>query len=385
MVRLRLRYNHRDVVLPFAKAEGLASQAAYNVLFKYLDTVLGPQDAREPYRLREVIRDIGYNLLFTGPRRAVRNFKSYKLYGYEFMDMVTLNGPIRLKEQQKVMNSGGWLCLTDIVPVLFCVGMGDVITPINVSAMNGCRWDRVPKKSYYLCATIETLRMLSARAGSSLNGSQIYLMQDRRWHCPSLLFGDCSCKSQRWRRCNRLQKMIKVEGLLAMAQSLIRPPKISNETGAVIFGSKLPNDKESEEIEQYDNGNHPNGEEDREVIDTESQGNPSSGNQESEGLETVSDNNNYHYDNDYDHNNDNNAGQDDNGNNGRHIAYAFFSSSSSSESRSFSPADTIVAMGRPDQRDSPRLVANTRSSNLRRVPGFINLKQTTDLLGDYMP
>ena len=239
MIHLRVKRDDQEVAIPYAEASWDGGRAAYETIMGSRELPIGPQDPKRAYELQDVVEDVWIALSNLPSKPASRPF--YKpslkttLFGYEFMDVALRGPPIRLK-RAAVANAGGWTRLTrEIEIVLFCKGLGDLITPKHTESMACPFWRTVPKYKGYLCATVHCLRLLSERAGA--DGASHVLIPNGKWHCPDLLFEDCDCENAA--NCDRLQQL---KSLHSRRQT---PPKSLTHSGAAIFGKKSKGSAES--------------------------------------------------------------------------------------------------------------------------------------------
>ena len=163
---------------------------------------------------------------------------SSKLYGWEYMDVVTEE---QLLRRRQLEFHGNWQVFTEDVLVLFGRGFRHVIQP--AAGVIICKhWNPIPPKQQFLTATVDSLKLLSRRHGGHLDYlSSPRLTNTAYWNfCTSQLFRDCEdcCGSGLLdtKRCSK------------RAQYLERMPskrlghQIPPSEGAVVFGydSKLP-------------------------------------------------------------------------------------------------------------------------------------------------
>lgn len=227
----------QGVTLPYAKAGWDGSEEARKALRKYRFLELGPQDSKKPYRLQELATNLIYAIQNTYPQCSSRLFQKQNLFGYEFMDIVTMEPPFRLKKSSLSMPNGGWEdFVRDVQVVLFCCGIGDALVPDQDVAHPCVSWQTVPKHMNYLGATVKGLKHLAARTGHK--ESCQYLLEGYVWRCPSNSF-DYACNAltdHSQCSCEPLQKLEKVSKWRIMLTESISPAEIIVDEGAVIFG-----------------------------------------------------------------------------------------------------------------------------------------------------
>lgn len=154
---------------------------------------------------------------------------SSKLYGWDYMDLVT--GRQSYKKQLDF--NGNWMDLTEDVLVFFGGEFGNVIIPapgISICA----EWNPIPPNKMYLTATIDCLQKLSRVRGGHHSHLTSRLTTKSYWnHRASSLFTDCTdcCSSYS----TQLVKCPKVPQTLDSSAGQGLPPPSK---GAIVFGKQ---------------------------------------------------------------------------------------------------------------------------------------------------
>ena len=236
MAHLRVMMDGHNTYLPYVESSWDGASAAYNAIISNRQITIGPQDFRYPYLLSDLLEQLWVNLQQVKVEQPGRKRWSWKnsLRGCELMDIVNGVPPFRLKKTY-VHDNGGWIkLLREIEVVLFCNGVGDVIIPKDPHT-DTCRlWPSVPAGQDFLCVTIDFLKKLSDRAGSSRACES--LAHGCFWHSPAPLFGSYSCRD--YDSCKPLQRVIKDTILDMFGMDKIQSPNNIVAEGAIIFGGK---------------------------------------------------------------------------------------------------------------------------------------------------
>ena len=239
MTHLRVMMDGHNIYLSYVKSSWDGASAAYNAIISNRQIIIGPQDFRYPYLLSDLLEQLWVNLQQVKMKQSSRKRWSRKnsLRGCELMNIVNDVPSFRLKRTY-VHDNDGWIkLLREIEVVLFCNDIDDVIISKD-SHTDTCRlWPSVPAGQDFLCVTIDCLKRLSDRAGSSRAYES--LAHDCFWHSPAPLFDSCSCRD--YDSCKLLQRVVKDTTLDMFGMNKIQSLNNIVAEGAIIFGGKAKN------------------------------------------------------------------------------------------------------------------------------------------------
>ncbi|KAI3319500.1 hypothetical protein HD806DRAFT_525486 [Xylariaceae sp. AK1471] len=207
------------------------------------------------FRFRQLILGLNINLLTTV--KAIQKSSSGKLYGFEFMDVVSSPGRGTCMKSFHISSPGrNWLDLVNVVDaVVVCSNIGAVITAIPsnsgtapVSLRNNPICNGLPEGLDYLAATVPCLNRLVGRQGSKLtpNSGSERIMASKQcfWNIKGDPFKPCShdpnSPDSCWMRPDLTQKLVAVSYFGDMIRgSKITQPAMSRipDTGAVAFAT----------------------------------------------------------------------------------------------------------------------------------------------------
>ncbi|CAK7237858.1 hypothetical protein SEUCBS140593_010166 [Sporothrix eucalyptigena] len=221
--------------------------------------VCGQRD--DEFHLRTLMIGLSHNLL--AAVRDVKQSKSGKLFGFEFMDIVTEPARGGIMRSVKVTSGHAWLELANAADaVVFCANLGEAIKPKEDTERrrnNTC--NSLPSARDFLAAHISCLLHIAIQAGVSQAAPvgagldefvQKMLLADpgvQLHHAYSLNlvgdpFGVCNHQpddpNSCWSRRNVIQSLVQggfrgVVSAIGVSPRPLPPPTLSN-TGAVVFG-----------------------------------------------------------------------------------------------------------------------------------------------------
>lgn len=215
----------------------------------------------DAFHLRTLMIGLSHNLL--AAVRDVRQSRSGRLFGFEFMDIVTEPARGGTMRSVKVTSGHAWLELANAVDaVVFCANLGEAIRPKeDAERRRNKTCNSLPSARDFLAAHISCLLHIAVQVGVSQAAPagvglhelvQIMLLEDRgvqlhHAHSLNLVgdpFGVCNHQpddpSSCWSRRDMIQSLVRggFRGVLSTISAPPRslpPPTLSN-AGAVVFG-----------------------------------------------------------------------------------------------------------------------------------------------------
>ena len=202
---------------------------------------------RDAFRFRHLMLGLNTNLL-----RAIaliQDSTRKKLYGFEFMDIITQPGRGScMKELKTDLAAKDWFDIANVVDaVVVCANLGDAITAADRASTQSKQCNKVPCGSDYLTATICCLKRLIERRGGVLDGDvKAHLLQiseNSFWDLAKDPFLGCQhdvSSGACWQRTDIFQHLIsrwdqmKRTFVKQLPTSIVIPIPVS---GAVVFGT----------------------------------------------------------------------------------------------------------------------------------------------------
>jgi hypothetical protein len=185
--------------------------------------------------LRDLIMGFSVNM----SKAALHSPKGSKIYGYEFLDIVTESPDSQLKKAKLEKQGLGWISLLNEIKCLFCSNLGDVIIGKRSNlALSPCN---ILIEGYDLMAvSVHSIKTLSEKYGGKTHGSICRLSQTHFWNLAGSPFRSCqhthndgSC----WNRPELLGEILQ--------EIKNQPPEHPNPqngasftTGALVFGGQ---------------------------------------------------------------------------------------------------------------------------------------------------
>ncbi|OAP65508.1 hypothetical protein AYL99_01480 [Fonsecaea erecta] len=209
------------------------------------------EDPAEPFLFRQLLLGLNINLLATVS--AVQQSSGKKLYGFEFLDVVTSPGRGSCMKKLELDAAGkAWLDIVNVVDaVVVCSDLGEAITPAEGSGRESPSCNAVPKNRDYLAATLPCLTRLIERKGGRLtpqDGFQGFkISEDSYWLLCGNPFEPCihgtSGSSSCWKRYDIIQRLepAKLFKLLPLPRRTPSAAPVSDIplSGAVVFGKRV--------------------------------------------------------------------------------------------------------------------------------------------------
>jgi hypothetical protein len=204
-------------------------------------------DGKDAFLFRQLMIGLNANLLRTVA--LVQDSTGKKLYGFEFMDVITQPGRGScMKELKLELASKHWIDITNVVDVVIvCADLGDAITAANRAGTQSEHCNRIPRGFDYLAATICCLKRLVERRGGSLDGdvkAQLFQISEKSfWDLAKDPFSACNHKLNSescWKRPDIFQRLIpRWERRLRMLVNQVPTSTAISipVSGAVVFGA----------------------------------------------------------------------------------------------------------------------------------------------------
>lgn len=210
--------------------------------------ILGNGD--DAFLFRQLMLGLNTNLLKTVD--LVKPSGGRKLYGFEFMDIITQPGRGScMKKLDTAVASKAWIGIANAVDaVIVCAGLGDAITAADEARTRNKNCGKVPPAHDYLAATISCLGRLIERKGGALfgkvEGQRLQISDKCFWDLfwdPFSICNHCSFPGECWTSADIFQN------LTSWPMTLINRRKTSGKTqplstaipiptsGAVVFGT----------------------------------------------------------------------------------------------------------------------------------------------------
>jgi hypothetical protein len=187
-----------------------------------------------------------------------------KLYGFEFMDIITQPGRGScMKELKTNLPAKDWFGIANVVDaVVVCANLGDAITAVDRASTQSKQCNKVPCGSDYLTATICCLKRLVERRGGALDGDvKAHLLQiseNSFWDLRKDPFLECQhdvSSGACWQRADIFQHLIsrwdrtKRNFIKQLPAPIVIPIPVS---GAVVFGTTSIRDQPQTRQQQSD-------------------------------------------------------------------------------------------------------------------------------------
>jgi len=211
------------------------------------------RDGRDVFLFRHLMLGLNTNLL-----RAIaliQDSTCKKLYGFEFMDIITQPGRGScMKELKTDLAAKDWFDIANVVDaVVVCANLGDAITAANGASTQSKQCNKIPCGSDYLAATICCLKRLIERRGGVLNGDiktqLLQISENSFWDLAKDPFSACHydvSSGACWQKADMFQHLIsrwdrrKRIFVKQPPTSIVIPIPIS---GAVVFGTTSVRDQ----------------------------------------------------------------------------------------------------------------------------------------------
>lgn len=208
------------------------------------------------FRFRQLILGLNTNLLRTVD--LVKPSGSRKLYGFEFMDIISQPGRGSCMKELNIGLAGkSWLEFANTVDaVVVCASLGDAITAADEARLRNKQCAEVPHDFDYLAATISCLKRLLERRGGALDsavGAQpLQISDDSFWELLKSPFGPCNhnnCPGACWENADIYQHLISQPVKLHNLRRKLNKPRPASSAlqipvlGAVVFGTPPRNKK----------------------------------------------------------------------------------------------------------------------------------------------
>ncbi|KAF2246401.1 hypothetical protein BU26DRAFT_44873 [Trematosphaeria pertusa] len=200
----------------------------------------------DKFLFRELMLGLNTNLLKTVA--SIRKSSGKKLYGFEFMDVVTEPGRGTCMKKLEVLSQGkNWLEIVNAVDaVVVCSELGEAITAVEGSGRKSTNCSKIPMDLDYLAATLPCLAQLAGREGGELStGSQhVKIAENTLWELRGDPFGVCQHNNANdtcWKRSDLVQRLVPeryfgfMGPVLAPKHSPLKQIPVS---GAVVFGKR---------------------------------------------------------------------------------------------------------------------------------------------------
>jgi hypothetical protein len=219
-------------------------------------------DGRDAFRFRHLMLGLNTNLL--GAIALIQDSTRKKLYGFEFMDIITQPGRGScMKELKTDLAAKDWFDIANVVDaVVVCANLGDAITVADRATTQSKQCNKVPCGSDYLTATICCLKRLIERKGGVLDGDvKAHLLQiseNSFWDFAKNPFLACQhdvSSGACWKRADIFQRLIsrwdwrKRTFVKQLPTSIVIPIPVS---GAVVFGTTSIRDQPQTRQQQSD-------------------------------------------------------------------------------------------------------------------------------------
>jgi hypothetical protein len=180
--------------IPYAEPACDGGEASARVL-RGLGDVAIAGEGKDAYSLRRLF--IGLNLNLMESKLRAEQPKGHKIYGYEFMDVVTEPLGGGFMKRVEIEDPGiSWAdILTVVDAVVVCAGLGEAITPNNDMKRTGTNCKSLPAGRDYLATTLSCLNILAARKGydlTTLQNRPIKITDRSAWKLSETAFKECS-------------------------------------------------------------------------------------------------------------------------------------------------------------------------------------------------
>ncbi|KIY03252.1 uncharacterized protein Z520_01719 [Fonsecaea multimorphosa CBS 102226] len=209
------------------------------------------EDPANPFLFRQLLLGLNINLLTTVS--AVQQSSGTKLYGFEFLDVVTSPGRGSCMKKLELESAGkAWLDIVNVVDaVVVCSELGEAITPVEDSGRSSPSCNVVPKDRDYLAATLPCLSRLIERKGGRLTPQDglhgVKISEDSYWHLCGNPFRPClhgtRSSSSCWKGFDIIQRLesAKLFKLFPVSPRIPSAPPVRNipPFGAVVFGKRV--------------------------------------------------------------------------------------------------------------------------------------------------
>jgi hypothetical protein len=202
---------------------------------------------------------LGLNINLLDAAALVQKSNGRKLYGFEFMDIVTQPGRGSCMKKLKVDLPGKtWIGLVNVVDaVVVCAGLGNAITAADETGVRNKVCNQVPCHRDYLAATIPCINWLVKRRGGYVGGELknqlLQIAKDTYWKLEENPFVDCDHDNNSgtcWERPHIFQQLItqwrqeRFDWRNAFSKQQTAQPTTQTgisipESGAVVFGTAI--------------------------------------------------------------------------------------------------------------------------------------------------
>jgi hypothetical protein len=235
-----------DDRVPYVEPHGDASEVI-KVLEPLGDTLVygGKTDK---FLFRELMLGLNTNLLRTVA--SIRKSGGKRLYGFEFMDVVTEPGRGTCMKKLDLLSLGkNWLEIVNVVDaVVVCSELGEAITAVEGNGRKSTSCNMLPKHLDYLAAILPCLARLAEREGGELSagGQHIRIAENMLWELRGDPFGVCQHDNTNetcWKRSDLIQRLVSERYFgLPVPVRAIKPSPLKSipVSGAVVFGKRDP-------------------------------------------------------------------------------------------------------------------------------------------------
>lgn len=196
---------------------------------------------------------LGLNINLISSIESIRKSARKKLYGFEFMDVVTAPGRGTCMKQVSILSMGShWLDLVNVVDaVVVCSDLGEVVTAVaaTTNGRKNIKCNHVPKEQDFLAATLPCLARVIERRGGELSLSnlshRLRVSEYSFWDFKGDPFRPCEHENKSKETCwtrndlvQRLEVESKFESLLPARKIAAPIVKQFPLSGAIVFGSR---------------------------------------------------------------------------------------------------------------------------------------------------
>ncbi|PVH97252.1 hypothetical protein DM02DRAFT_533559 [Periconia macrospinosa] len=202
----------------------------------------------DKFLFRELLLGLNTNLLKTVA--SIRRSSGKKLYGFEFMDVVTEPGRGSCMKKLDVLSlAKNWLEIVNVVDaVVVCSDLGEAIIAVEGNGRKSTSCNMLPKNLDYLAATLPCLARLAEREGGGLSagGQPIRIGENTLWELRGNPFGICQHGNSNetcWKRLDLVQRLVRkrrFEFRVPLRAVQPSPLKQLPASGAVVFGKWDP-------------------------------------------------------------------------------------------------------------------------------------------------
>ncbi|KAE8320772.1 hypothetical protein BDV39DRAFT_198186 [Aspergillus sergii] len=188
----RIPAEFRKGTIPRAKPPYTGAESSFRSL-EGSSSLVVEGSGKDRLTVRDLILGFSANVAKVGLHPAGRS----KIYGYEFMDIVTGSPRSELKETSIDKEASAWSSLLSHVKCLFCSQLGDVIVG-RKSEDKQLPCNRLPVGLDWLAASMCSLDTLNTRQGGNPTGIMRLLSSEHYWSMTGSPFQDCHHSNARY-------------------------------------------------------------------------------------------------------------------------------------------------------------------------------------------